>query len=218
VCHIPRFANTMPGHTPAFVIVLLVSACTTSTYQVPITVGDAERQKCEEFAEARAASVDTTYQPGSFVRHTRDGLVTVPLPYLPVVGLIVGVVAAIEAVHQSGRARQPVYDTAMQMCLEPTLLAQRPDTKPAVTARSLARLAGAYAALGPRYTSEAESLYRRAFALYETAGGPYEDQDARVFEGYATFLLETGRQTEGLQVKAIAEGIQMQAESLPHAE
>jgi len=220
MCHVLRSADAMPRCTAALFAVLLASACAISTYQLPTTAGDAERHKCEEFAEARSASVGTTHGSGGggFARHAREGMRMVPWPYFPVVALIVGVVGAIEEAHESGRARQSVYDTALEMCLEPTLLAQRPDTKPAAIARSLARVARAYAGLGPRYTSEAESHYRRALALYETALGPYEDQDAWIFGDYAAFLLETGRQTDGQQMKATADGIQMQLDTLPHTD
>ena len=77
-------------------------------------------------------------------------------------------------------------------------------------AKSLHNLAGLYKAQG-RY-AEAESLYKRALAIFEHALGPEHPHVAASLENYAALLRETARADEAERMEARAKAIRAKSE------
>ncbi len=75
---------------------------------------------------------------------------------------------------------------------------------------SLHNLAGLYKAQG-RY-AEAESLHKRALAIFEHALGPEHPHVAASLENYAALLRETARADEAERMEARAKAIRAKSE------
>ena len=217
------------------ITMLLVSGCATSrpprALEPPVT--PAEQKVCEHFAERAKARVDghsvgiaagvgfgvgagsggVLLLEGSTVSGQVSGdLGVLGVLFIGAWATVGGLIGAGTAVFRNDRLRASAYADAMDVCLEPVVLAHTLGPEHPGVARSLLTL-------GYRYwrqadLEQAELLYQRALAIQETVLGPQAPEVATTLDDYAALLRQTNRVVEAVTLEQRARAIRA-GEDLP---
>jgi len=130
-------------------------------------------------------------------------------PYGIFLGPILGPIAAVSVTQHNARVRQPHFDVAMRICLEPARLAETFGPDHPEVASSLHGVAERFVAK-EKY-GHAEPLYRLAFAIQEQALGPEHHDVAATLDAYATVLRKLNREAEAEEMTTRAQKIRWNA-------
>lgn len=181
-----------------------------ATTAVLIVEGD--RPACEAYSERhRSKSV--------LARTLLGGLVLLPLGAgVAVLGMAAGTPSglvlpfmAFNPAIEAARENRTRREAALAACLDPATQAQALGPRHPSVARSLARLAEGYTAIGE--LAQAEALYQRALAIEEEVLGPEHGDLARTLEGYAALLRKRDRAAEAAELEARIVAIRTKAAS-----
>jgi tetratricopeptide (TPR) repeat protein len=180
------------------------------------TVSEAERAKCDAFAQEEAKTAGTNSVGKAFGEGGRlliasgslADIVLVPLGIT--LALLVGTINAASAGRKNADERDAAYARAMELCLNPASMEQRFGPEHPELARSLEALAARYVAQGK--FAEAEPLYQRALAIEEKALGLEGSDVATTLESYAAVLRKMNREAEAEPMEARAKVIRTKHE------
>ncbi len=202
-----------PALSAILALLVLTTACAAPSRDVLRSVGESQREACDEFARAAVESSEGI-TPGEYWLGGIAAIAAVPLNPAYILGPVIGPIAAGEA----QRRRTGVYEQALKDCLKPIILERILGSSHSEVVESWRGLAQRLHGLASRYAADparaavAEALYRNALAVRERVLGPEDPDVASSLEGYAAFLNKTNRQAEAEQMEARAMAIRAKHE------